>query len=47
MLQSIHIEPAKDQTLDFEVWQTSFTFAFSSTNAMPISYKEFGLGNKH
>ncbi|OKS88832.1 DUF4198 domain-containing protein [Mucilaginibacter polytrichastri] len=47
MLQSIHIEPAKDQTLDFEAWQTSFTFAFSSTNTMPNSYKEFGMGNLH
>jgi hypothetical protein len=47
MLQAIHLEPAKDQTLDFEAWQTSFTFAFSSTNTMPNSYKQFGMGNKH
>lgn len=47
MLQSLHIEAAKDQTLDFESWQTSFTFAFSSNNTMPNTYKEFGLGNMH
>lgn len=48
MLQSIHIEQSKDQqTADFEAWQTSFTFAFSSTNTMPNSYKEFGMGNVH
>ncbi len=47
MLQAIHIEPSKDQTVDFEAWQTSFTFAFSSTNTMPNSYKEFGMGNFH
>ncbi|NCD69198.1 DUF4198 domain-containing protein [Mucilaginibacter agri] len=47
MLQSLHMEPAKDQTLDFESWQTSFTFAFSSNNTMPNTYKEFGLGNMH
>jgi hypothetical protein len=47
MLQAIHLEPAKDQTLDFEAWQTSFTFAFSSTNTMPNTYKQFGMGNKH
>lgn len=48
MLQSIHIEPSKDQqAADFEAWQTSFTFAFSSTNTMPNSYKEFGMGGRH
>jgi len=47
MLQAIHIEPSKDQTVDFEAWQTSFTFAFSSTNTMPNSYKEFGMGSRH
>lgn len=48
MLQAIHIEPSKDQqAADFEAWQTSFTFAFSSTNTMPNSYKEFGMGNVH
>ena len=47
MLQAIHIEPSKDQTVDFEAWQTSFTFAFSSTNTMPNSYKEFGMGGVH
>ncbi|WCT12128.1 DUF4198 domain-containing protein [Mucilaginibacter jinjuensis] len=48
MLQSIHIEAAKDQqAADFDAWQTSFTFAFSSTNTQPNTYKEFGMGNVH
>jgi uncharacterized GH25 family protein len=46
-LNSVHSEQSKDKTADFESWHTTFTFAFSSNNDLPNTYKEFGFGNKH
>ena len=47
-LSSTHTEQLKDnKTADFESWKTTFTFAFSSNNELPNSYKEFGFGNAH
>jgi len=46
-LNSVHSEQSKDKTADFENWHTTFTFAFSSSNDLPNSYKEFGFGNAH
>jgi uncharacterized GH25 family protein len=47
LLRTLHMEPSKDKTADFETWMASYTFAFSSSNEMPNTYKEFGFGNKH
>jgi len=41
------MEPSKDKNADFETWMTTYTFAFSSSNQMPNTYKEFGFGDKH
>lgn len=38
---------ASGKDADFETWWTSYTFAFSSANELPNTYKEFGFGNKH
>ena len=47
-LSSAHTEQLKDnKTADFESWRTTYTFAFSSNNELPNSYKEFGFGNAH
>lgn len=47
LLRSLYMEPSKDKNADFETWMASYTFAFSSSNEMPNTYKEFGFGNKH
>lgn len=47
LLRSLHMEASKDKTADFETWMTSYTFAFSSSNEMPNTYREFGFGDKH
>jgi len=47
VLSSRHAEQSKDKTVDFESWRSTFTFAFSSSNDLPNSYKEFGFGNLH
>ncbi|MCJ8208176.1 DUF4198 domain-containing protein [Mucilaginibacter sp. RS28] len=48
LLKSINMVLSKDQeAADFDNWETTFTFAFSSSNTMPNTYKEFGLGDKH
>ncbi|WDF56078.1 DUF4198 domain-containing protein [Mucilaginibacter sp. KACC 22063] len=47
LLRAINIVPSKDPDYDFDIDQTSLTFAFSSSNVMPYSYREFGLGNMH
>ncbi len=47
LMRSLYIEPSKDKGIDYESWLTSYTFAFSSSNEMPNTYKEFGFGNKH
>jgi len=46
-LTSSHTQPSTDKTVDFESWRTTFTFAFSSSNDLPNTYKEFGFGNIH
>jgi uncharacterized GH25 family protein len=46
-LVTSHTEQSKDKTADFETWRATFTFAFSSTNELPNSYREFGFGNVH
>jgi hypothetical protein len=40
-------QTTKDKTADFESWRASYIFAFSSSNEMPNTYREFGFGNKH
>jgi uncharacterized GH25 family protein len=47
LLRTIYIEPSKDKNADFETWMACYTFAFSSSNEMPNTYKEFGFGSKH
>jgi hypothetical protein len=47
ILYTKHIEPSKDKDADFESWRASYTFAFSSSNELPNSYKEFGFGDMH
>lgn len=47
LLRTLHMEPIKDKNADFETWLASYTFAFSSSNDMPNTYKEFGFGNVH
>jgi len=47
MLRSMHMEEAKEKKADYDAWLTTYTFAFSSVNEMPSTYKEFGFGNKH
>lgn len=47
MLRSLHMEPSKDKSADYDTWLTTYTFAFVSSNEMPNTYKEFGFGNIH
>jgi hypothetical protein len=47
ILRSKHFEISKDKTADFESWRATYTFGFSSSNELPNTYREFGLGNKH
>jgi hypothetical protein len=47
MLRTLHMEPSKEKSADFDTWMTTYTFAFESSNTMPNTYKEFGFGNKH
>ena len=47
MVSSTHVEPSQDKKADYENWSTTFTFAFSNTDDVPNSYREFGFGNKH
>ena len=47
LLHAVHLVPGKTAELDFENWQTAVTFDFRSSDTMPTSYKEFGLGNFH
>jgi hypothetical protein len=47
VLSTRHAEQSKDKTADFESWRSTFTFAFSSSNELPNTYKEFGFGNVH
>jgi len=47
MLRSLHMEESKNKGIDYDTWMTTYTFAFTSVNEMPNTYKEFGFGNKH
>lgn len=47
MLRSVRVEATKDKDADYESWWASYTFAFSSSDEVPNTYKEFGFGNKH
>lgn len=47
LLRTLHMEVSKDKNADFETWLASYSFAFSSSNEMPNTYKEFGFGNIH
>jgi len=46
-LQVKHTEVSTDKTADFETWRATYTFAFSSANDLPNTYREFGFGDKH
>lgn len=45
-LNTSHSEQSKDKSADFETWHATFTFAFSSNNELPNTYKEFGFGSR-
>jgi len=47
ILTTHHSAQIKDKDADFESWRASYIFAFSSSNDMPNTYREFGFGNKH
>ena len=47
LLRALYSEPSKDKGADFETWMATYTFAFTSSNDMPNTYKEFGFGDKH
>ena len=47
MLRSVRVEPTKDKDADYQSWWSAYTFAFSSSDEVPNTYKEFGFGNKH
>ncbi len=47
LLRSLRIEATKDKDADFESWWASYTFAFSSSDEVPNTYKEFGFGDMH
>ncbi|WP_158534853.1 DUF4198 domain-containing protein [Mucilaginibacter hurinus] len=47
ILRSARTQVSDTKDADFETMWASFTFAFSSANELPNSYKEFGFGDKH
>jgi uncharacterized GH25 family protein len=47
MLRSLHMEASKDRNADYDTWMTTYVFSFTSSNDVPNSYKQFGVGNKH
>ena len=47
MLRSIHVEATKDKDADYASWWAAYTFAFSSSDEVPNTYREFGFGDKH
>lgn len=47
MLASSNVEASTTSGTDVDTWYTSYTFAFSSSNTMPNTYREFGFGNMH
>lgn len=47
ILRAKHFIVSKDKSSDFQSWRATYTFGFSSSNEMPNTYREFGMGNKH
>lgn len=47
ILRAKHFVIAKDKNSDFQSWRATYTFAFTSSNAMPNTYREFGFGSAH
>jgi hypothetical protein len=47
ILRTKHYEVSKDKTADYESWRATLTFAFSSANDLPNTYRGFGFGNVH
>jgi hypothetical protein len=47
MLRNVHVEATGDKDADYVSWWSTYTFAFSSSDEMPNTYKEFGFGNVH
>jgi hypothetical protein len=47
ILSAKHFIISKDKSADFQSWRATYTFAFTSSNEMPNTYREFGFGNKH
>ncbi len=47
ILRAKHFIVSKDKNADFQSWRATYSFAFSSSNEMPNTYREFGMGNKH
>jgi uncharacterized GH25 family protein len=47
MLRNVHVQPTADKDADYVSWWTTYTFAFSSSDEVPNTYKEFGFGNMH
>jgi len=47
ILRAKHFIVSKDKSADFESWRATYTFAFSSSNELPNTYREFGFGNVH
>ncbi|MBS1501165.1 MAG: DUF4198 domain-containing protein [Bacteroidetes bacterium] len=47
VLRSLYMQPSKEKNADFDTWMTTYTFAFTSENDTPNTYKEFGFGNVH
>ncbi len=47
LLRSVRVAETKDKDADYESWWASYTFAFSSSDDVPNTYKEFGFGNVH
>jgi hypothetical protein len=47
ILRAKHFIASKDKSADFQSWRATYTFAFSSSNELPNTYREFGFGNEH
>ena len=47
MLSAVNMELSKDRAIDFLSWKASLSFAFSSENDLPNTYRNFGFGDKH
>lgn len=47
ILRAKHFIISRDKSADFQSWRATYTFAFTSGNEMPNTYREFGFGSKH